>query len=374
MRRMLWGALACLCVLASCVPVEAPAPAIGGEVVALVPMGGTDRRLATAAGAGGYALRSSRSLPGLGLDMLTFALPEGVSGPAAIDALEAVEPRASVGLNHIYRLQQAAGGRTFEYASALMDWPSEGCVALAPVGLIDTGVDPRAVASSSARVIARRFAPGASLDARHGTEVATVLAHPARLRNAVIYSADVVRDTRSGGEISDAATMIQALDWLVGEGVRVINLSLAGPYNKLLNLAVEAAAGRGVILVAAAGNAGPRAAPQFPAGFDPVIAVTAVDAAREIYTGAVRGPHIDVAAPGVDVFVALGGQGRFVTGTSIAAPFVTARILADADLLAAPTIAELRGQLAARSEDLGPVGADPLFGAGLIMARDLCPG
>ncbi len=362
--------------------VDLPPEALGGssqstseqdrELVALVPDDRARESLLRAARSEGYVVLAENELPGLGFTLVSIEVPEG-SGAQAIDDLEAAEPASTVGINLTYRLQQRAGpGAKFNYANMLLDWPAGGCRALAPVGLIDTGVDTTAKALAAAEVINRRFAKGPARQFRHGTEVASVLADPARLRGAKIYVADVIGETREGSEAADAATLIRALDWLADEDVRVVNLSLAGPYNKVLNVAVNAAAERGLILIAAVGNAGPDAPPQYPAGFAPVIAVTAVDASRRIYRGAVRGSHVDVAAPGVDVFVAFGETGRFVTGTSIAAPFITARVLADADLLASPNAMALREKLAEKTEDLGPLGIDPSFGAGLLKAEGLC--
>jgi subtilisin family serine protease len=61
---------------------------------------------------------------------------------------------------------------------------------------------------------------------------------------------------------------------------------------------------KGIVLIAAAGNAGPKSPPLFPGAFDPyVIAVTATDADDKLFTGANRGKYISVAAPGVDILV-----------------------------------------------------------------------
>lgn len=344
-----------------------------GQVVAMVPDLPAQQRTTDAALALGYTLTDTVQLEALGYRMMTFALPADVTEQQAIQALERAEPTATVGRNTKYYPQQlATTGSRFDYASALLDWPAGGCDALAPVGLIDTGIDVDAMSLASAKLIARRFAVGPTGPSRHGTEVASVLANPDRLRGVTIYNADVFTDAPGGGAAADA--LIQAMNWLASEDVRIINLSLAGPFNKLLNLAVTRAAGRGMILVAAAGNAGPKAAPQYPAGFKSVIAVTAVDSVRRIYRNAVQGEHIDVSAPGVDVFIPVGTTGRFVTGTSIAAPFVTSRILADPDLIAAANVDLLRRKLASKTEDLGPKGVDPFFGAGLVKASAICAG
>jgi len=68
--------------------------------------------------------------------------------------------------------------------------------------------------------------------------------------------------------------------------------------------------------VAAVGNSGANSAPQFPAALPSVIAATAVDADGQVYDKAVHGAHVDVSAPGVDVWLA--EQNRYLTGTSVA--------------------------------------------------------
>ncbi len=373
-----WAGLLALILLSACVsepgtdrPIRAEL-ANDRQVIALVPDADASLALLRAAEGAGYRLIDTTDLPSLDLIMLTFDLPEGVTGPEAIQELEAAEPLSTVGVNHAYRLRQAESGTGgFDYANELMRWPSEGCAARAPVGLIDTAVDSGAPGLAGVRVIGRSFVTDGAASARHGTEVAMVLADPRRLRDVTLYSAAVVGNTQAG-EAAGVDTLIRALDWMAGEGVRVVNVSLAGPFNKLLELAVGQAASRGLMIVAAVGNDGPGADPLYPAAYPQVLAVTAVDADRRVYRNAVTGPHVDLAAPGVDVLVSLGGTSRFVTGTSIAAPFVSARILADAALLAAPDADALRRAIAATTEDLGNTGTDQVFGAGLLRAEAAC--
>lgn len=346
------------------------------QVVALVPDAETRDRLTRAAAERGYTPQGVTELPSLGFTMLTFGLPPGVTGATAIEVLEAAAPGASVGLNHAYRLQTAApsGGSQLDYATTLLGWPAGGCAALVPVGLIDTNVDASAPGLSQARIFSRSFASGAGAELRHGTELASAIADPTRLRNVTIYNANVIGNSPEVGDAASTDALILALDWLAGLDVRIVNIALAGPYNKLLDLAVGSATSRGVIIVAAVGNAGPDAAPQFPAAFDDVIAVTAVDAERRLFTNAVQGRHVDIAAPGVDVLVQGGSGARFVTGTSIATSFVTAWIAADPELMTAPNAQAAHQRLREASEDLGASGPDPMFGAGLLKAQGLCAG
>lgn len=342
-------------------------------VIALVPDAQSVTQMRAAAQFEGYRELDVTRLRALGLTMLTFRMTSEVTGAEAIATLEAAVPSSTVGINHAYRLQQqAARVSTLDYAAAMMSWSPGGCRALAPIGIIDTGIDTASPALASAQIRTRKFFKGPASASRHGTDVASLLVGPGRLRDARIFGANVFGQSDERGPLAGADALVRALDWLAEEDVEFVNLALAGPYNKLLDLAVERSVARGLILVAAVGNEGPEVDPLYPAGFDSVIAVTAIDADRRLYRNAVRGPHVDVAAPGVDVLVKSDRNARFVTGTSMATPFVTARLAADPSLAGTRSFSSVRKQLAATSEELGPRGRDRMFGYGLALAAGLC--
>jgi subtilisin family serine protease len=113
--------------------------------------------------------------------------------------------------------------------------------------------------------------------------------------------------------------IVAGLDWAADKGARVVSMSFAGPPDPLLERMVLASAGKGIALIAAAGNDGPNAPPLYPAAYGPVIAVAAVDDKAKVYRQAVRGTHVRLAAPGVDVLAAAPRGGYDLsTGTSIA--------------------------------------------------------
>lgn len=379
--RYLLGAGLLVAVLSGCVANEnvRDTASPGGDVldprkvIALVSGTKSKTEMRSAGSAAGYNELDMANLSALGLTMLTFEMPLGVTGAEAIEFLEEAVPGSVVGINHAYRLQQEqSGSNTLEYASAMMRWPAEGCRAQSPIGLIDTGLNASSLSLASARVVTGRFFDGAPARTTHGTDIATVLTDATRLRDVTVYAANVFGQDDILGPAAGADALVKALDWMAKNDVQFVNLALAGPYNKLLDLAVERAVAGGMILVAAAGNNGPNVDPLYPAGFANVIAVTAVDANANIYRNAVRGPHIDIAAPGVDIMVNSGGTTHFVSGTSIATPFVTARLVSDASLANATTVAEVRAQLARTSTDLGARGRDPTFGDGLVLAEGVC--
>ena len=146
--------------------------------------------------------------------------------------------------------------------------------------------------------------------------------------------------------------MLKALDWMVRSDVRVVNISLAGPYNRNLDRGIQRAVNKGLIIVAAVGNNGADSAPLYPAALNQVIAATAVDSDGNIYKKAVQGQHVDVSAPGVEVFVGDVETGRYVSGTSIAAPFVAAKIASDIRFKNAKSTKDVLDLLSAETLDL----------------------
>ena len=210
---------------------------------------------------------------------------------------------------------------------------------------------------------------GTAVPSSHGTAIASRLVvgfkdAASTIPRVDLYVADVYCDAPTGGS-TDA--VIQALAWLVQEHVPVINVSLVGPPNALLQRVVELASTRGHLIVAAVGNDGPSAPPLYPAAYPGVIAVTAVDHADKVLIEAGRGPFLAFAAPGADIEAASLPSGyASVRGTSFAAPIVASRLallLEQPDRVAAERAVS---ELATAAVDLGRPGRDPVYGNGCI--------
>ncbi len=161
--------------------------------------------------------------------------------------------------------------------------------------------------------------------------------------------------------------IIAGIDWAIAKGARIINMSFAGPYDPMLQLALKRAHDKGVVLIAAAGNMGPQSPPLFPAADENVIAVTAVDEADKLLPQANQGPHIALAAPGVDVLEAAPrATYNFTTGTSVAAAHVSGVAALILERNPAIDLATLENVLFSTAKDLGTPGRDSMFGYGLV--------
>jgi hypothetical protein len=365
-------------------PVELPrfAP---GEIVTLALTGADLGTLI----ARGYRVIEERPVPEIGVVSRRLAVPEGVSLEVAREEVRGLPSGTDADFNHYYRTEEASEAAACDgpHCPALeqIGWvdvtaPIGPCAADVAIGVIDTGINPDHDALAGARLEVHRLVPE-SLDpsrAIHGTAVVALLVgdsdsrSPGLLPDAQLVAVDAFH--KSGGdERADVYSLTASMDFLANRGIRVINMSLAGPPNTVLERAITLLAARGVIIVAAVGNAGPRAEPGYPAAYPGVVGVTAVDRSGNVYRRAGQGMHVDLAAPGVEVWTAASVRGaRPKTGTSFAAPFVTA---AAASVLAAePEISteELLERLTTGARDLGTAGPDEVFGHGLVQAAPRC--
>jgi subtilisin family serine protease len=354
------------------------------EIVAI----GLDQASITRLTAAGYGISDRADVPLVGAEIVKLTVPNGTTLEAARAEVAATAPDAVVDFNHFYRPDQdraEACGAEQCLARHVVGWPEasdmpDRCTASTRIGLIDTAINEEHLAFAGGRIETIRLAAGDLPESgrQHGTAVAALLVGSAESRTpGLVPGGELVAVDafqRNGNDDRSAVyDLVRAINLLAGKGVLVINMSLTGPANLLLERTVEAAAMRDIVLVAAAGNGGPRAAPLYPGAYEPVIAVTAIDRRKNPYRRAGAGDHIDIAAPGVQVWTAASVKGASSkTGTSFAAPFVTAAVAmvkaANPELKAG----EVETLLRQGAEDLGKPGKDPVFGWGLLNARTIC--
>ncbi|MBK0393698.1 S8 family serine peptidase [Ramlibacter algicola] len=307
----------------------------------------------------GFVVLQDTTLAELDVREVLLRAPGGLGTGDAAEQLRALDPQAPVDFNHLY-VPGASGTGTGDAQLA----PASGAGGALRIGLIDSGVDAQHPALRSSSVQAWGC-DGRRVPADHGTAVASLLAglQGGVQPGAALLAADVYCGDPAG---ASAEAVARAIAWLLRERVPVVNISLVGPPNRLLELAVAAAVRRGHLLVAAVGNDGPAAAPLYPAAYAGVVAVTAVNAAHRALPEAGQGVHVAFAARG-DLLAAKPGGGLApVRGTSYATPIVAGRLAA---LLREPSpdaaSAAVVG-LAREAIDLGARGRDPVFGFGLV--------
>jgi subtilisin family serine protease len=190
---------------------------------------------------------------------------------------------------------------------------------------------------------------------QHGTAMAGAIAAHGKLigiapaaRLLAARAFDANHDTKAR-----SSAIYKSLQWATDNGARVVNMSFAGPADPTLHRLLAAAADKGLVLVAAAGNDGPNAAPLYP-GADPnVIAVTATDSSDGLFAMANRGSYVAVAAPGVDILALAPGETlQLSTGTSVATAHVSglAALLLECNPALKP--ADIRAMLAGSAKPL----------------------
>lgn len=299
-------------------------PVRRGVLVALDP---DPASLQVAARAGFTVIADNRD-PELMIRSVSLSVPRGLSARQALKRLRSLAPRLQADFDHIF---EPAGGELLPFVGAFAaNQAGRGGVR---IGIVDGGV--AAHPSMAAASIEQNGFAGRPQPTGHGTAVASLIVgdegpFQGAARGASLLVADVYGGSRAAGS---ATSIVRALGWLASKRPKVINISLVGPRNRLVERAVQSLRARGIAIVAAVGNDGPAAPPQYPASYPGVVAVTGVDARGRALPEAGRADHLDFAAPGADMAAALPGKGYAkVRGTSFAAPLATARLAAAGSL------------------------------------------
>jgi len=285
----------------------------------------------------GLSTIGSQNFALTGGTMFHFRVAQGRPVADAVRALEA-EQIGVAQPNYVFKLQQdaslAARTKTGELGQYVVNKLRLGEVHRIATGsnvrvaVIDSEIDSRH--PDLAGALLERFDAVGHPDQPHvhGTGMTgAIVAH--RQLMGVAPAAKILAIhafSPDAGESAQATTqhILAGIQWAIEKGVRVINMSFAGPYDPMLQLALKHAHEKGIVLIAAAGNLGPKSPPLYPAADPNVIAVTALDQNDGLFASANQGPHIAVAAPGVDILEpAPNASYQVTTGTSVAAAHVS---------------------------------------------------
>ena len=326
----------------------------------------------------GYLFDRVSELSGLGFLLAEVAAPASFDLSATRAGIYEVigGQQADVDLNHLYTAgvpdpqnneQPLVGLAPRE----LLPPPTDLSGLSLRIGIIDSSIDQRHSAFSNSSITTQRFVDNDSPPNAHGTAIASIIASndPQALGlapSAKIYAAEVFDHNEQQGEFASTVSLIKALSWLMTQDVSVINISLAGPSNRLLETALTRVRERGVLAIAAAGNGGQMAQPMYPAAYPEVVAVTATDDRGRAFRLANRGEYVDIAAPGVNIRHAQAGGGFAASsGTSYAVPFVTVAAARLLQSTAEPAL--MLDALYASARDIGAPGRDQIYGYGQLQ-------
>jgi len=337
------------------------------------------RELSQQLGSYGLSAKKRKILKSLKLVITTFRVPAGTDLQDTAISIRQTYPKMWADVNHRYQL--LGNNRDTNIAKKIINWnkKTSQCGKGLRIGLLDTEINTSHPALKSQKITSHSVITHGVKKAKsdHGTAIATLLIGDFRtkyfsgmLPSARLFSAAIFRQRDKKNIDTTAEWIVSAIDWLLSQKVNVINMSIGGPRNLLVDIAIQRTIKSGIPVIAAAGNGGSDAAATYPAAQPGVIAVTAVDNELEIYSKASHGKYIDFAAPGVDIWAGnSNGAGKFVSGTSFSVPFVTASI---ASLINKYGSKKSYSILQKSAKDLGTKGKDSQFGWGLVQAPENC--
>src|SRR3984957_2040253 len=348
---------------------------IADEIVAEIDGSLTDEQADALARRHGLARLQSQNFPLVGATIGLFRITDRRSVETVRRELANDADFRLVQQNFRYLLQDHKAALTegdpAQYALAKLRLPEAHTLAHGLnvlVAVIDSGIDLKQ--PELANSIAESFDALGSKEGPqvHGTGVAGAIAAHARLMGsapaAKILAIRAFGTTPKGAE-SSTFVVLKGLDYAAAHGAQIVNMSFAGPKDALIERGIAAAAARGIVMVAASGNAGPKSPPLYPGANPNVIAVSATDAQDRLFAASNRGGYVALAAPGVDIFLpAPDEKYQMASGTSFSAAYIsgTAALLLERNPALKPD--DVRAILIKTARDLGAPGRDDLFGAG----------
>ncbi|HEY6258271.1 MAG TPA: S8 family serine peptidase [Xanthobacteraceae bacterium] len=324
---------------------------------------------------------ATRSFNLSGGTLFRFRITDGRPVDDVIRALES----ENIGVaqpNYVFRLQQdstlaarnTGGGDPSQYVVSKLRLTDVHRIAIGSnvlVAVIDSEIDGKHPELTGTVVdefdaIGNHDKPHA-----HGTGMAgAIAAHRKLIGVAPGVRLLAIHAFSSNGTDSAEATsehILAGIDWAIQKGAKIINMSFAGPDDPMLQLALQKARDKGIVLIAAAGNMGPKSPPLYPAADPNVIAVTATDSSDQLLPQANQGAYISVAAPGVDILEpGPNGAYQVTTGTSVAAAHVSGIVALLIEHDPSLDANAVRDILTSSAKHHTAKGRDDQFGYGLV--------
>ncbi|MBS3105414.1 S8 family serine peptidase [Candidatus Woesearchaeota archaeon] len=206
----------------------------------------------------------------------------------------------------------------------------------------------------------------------HGTSVAGVIAAllndeglAGTAPEVSLYSVKIMQ-----GSTGDLSNAIAGIEWAIDNNISIVSMSFGlGSYSQIFKEALQEAYNHNIVLVAASGNEATDNI-LYPAKYDTVIAVGAVDSDDNLASFSSYGFEQELVAPGVDInSTYLGNVYSILSGTSLAAPHVAGVAALIKAFNNSLTNEQIRAKLRNDALDLGTAGKDDLYGYGLVQVR-----
>lgn len=243
------------------------------------------------------------------------------------------------------------------------------------IAILDTGISNHSDLNVVGGVSTVDYTTSYQDDHGHGTHVAGIIGAKDNntgitgiAPNAELYAVKVMNQNSEAFN----ADVIEGIQWAIDNDMDIINMSIGlNRENVEMKELLDEAYNKGILIVASAGNYGNASATDnsvmYPAKYDSVIAVGAVDQTKSRWTKSSTGSAVEVVAPGVDVISTyVNNQFAKTSGTSQAAPFVSGLLALYKEAYPEKSNVEIRSMLQENTEDLGVTGRDSEYGFGLV--------
>lgn len=321
-------------------------------------------------------------LPGIGSKLYRLRIEDGAHPFHARDAHLDEHPEVVADVHHHFEQhQQGKNSRPLYTGRVAIQWgmPAASCGDGIRLGQVDGGVDLRHPAFKNRDVTFRSFHLKGQKPAAfpHGTAVASILVGSPEwgglLPAASLSAANVFHARKKGKARASTVSILKAVSWLITRNVQVINFSIGGSDNKVLEKAIAIAVSKGAVLVASAGNNGPFTKKKsYPGAHPSVIAVAASDPFGRSARFSSAGDYVEFTAPGVGIWSAVPGGGKAMSGTSFSSPIVAAYTAAAIRYTGVKGLTPVRNFFKANARQQGKRSWDKYTGWGIVHLKRPC--